>query len=567
MYSKKDVITEITSVLLVLFLFTTACSQHTQISFELDGELRTGIPAAENPLIHVQNRRIVTPDGRFFHIKGIAFGNEVWSNPTHPPAYHHGKEDYARIKSMGFNAVRFYLNYRIFESDLSPFTYKESGFTWLDKNIAWAKEQGIHLVLNMHVPQGGFQSLGKGLALWDVEQNQKRLTALWQEIARRYKDEPTILGYDLVNEPVVSRDISQWEILAKTIVQAIRQVDPYHIIFVERLNAVKNNWNENLNGSMNFILINDTNIVYEFHFYKPFNFTHQGAPWVPSLKGTKSSYPDPEFIEVTGSIKWAGAIMNNPQLPPGDSEWMYLEGTPYVHRDSRYKYAMPVFQARSIGSHATAWFDDIVITEQTANGSTVQTWSLDAESIKGWSYWSQNQTGNVDLAAKKGRNKSNALRISGATADCNAGKSALKILLKKGHIYTISGWARGKNISPKALARLRLDFYTTDGYALPRDKSYLAAEIEHFLEFGRKHNVPLYLGEFGCINVCFKEKRGGIEWVGDVIDICLKNNIHLNYHTYHEIYFGLYLNPPFQPVNTHVLNKELAALFTKKFGH
>jgi len=56
----------------------------------------------------------------------------------------------------------------------------------------------------------------------------------------------------LVNEPVVSRDIRQWETLTKTIVQAIRQVDPHHIIFVERMNAVKNDWNEDINGSMNF---------------------------------------------------------------------------------------------------------------------------------------------------------------------------------------------------------------------------------------------------------------------------------------------------------------------------
>ena len=137
---------------------------------------------------------------------------------------------------------------------------------------------------------------------------------------------------------------------------------------------------------------------------------------------------------------------------------------------------------------------------------------------------------------------------------------------KKGHVYTISGWVRGKNISPKALARLRLDFYITDGYALPRDKSYVAAEIGRFLEFGRKHNVPLYLGEFGCINVCFTEKRGGLEWVSDVVDICLAHNIHVNYHTYHEIYFGLYLNPPYKPANDQVLNKELAALFAEKFS-
>ncbi len=158
----KSAVVKITSILLILLLFGAACSQDIRVVYELDEQLRTGVPPAQNPLIHVENRRIVTPDGRPFHIKGIAFGNEVWGNPSLPPVNHHGKEDYARIKSMGFNAVRFYLNYRIFEDDLFSFTYKNTGFNWLDKNIAWVKEQGIYLVLNMHVPQGGFQSLGKG---------------------------------------------------------------------------------------------------------------------------------------------------------------------------------------------------------------------------------------------------------------------------------------------------------------------------------------------------------------------------------------------------------------------
>ncbi len=123
---------------------------------------------------------------------------------------------------------------------------------------------------------------------------------------------------------------------------------------------------------------------------------------MPSLKDRKSSYPDPALIEVTGTPEWAGAIMNNPQLLPEDSEWTYLEGTPYVYSDSRYKYAVPVFQAHSIGAGSTVWFDDVVITEQTANGSVIQTWSLPAESMQGWYYWSENKTGSANLAPNQG---------------------------------------------------------------------------------------------------------------------------------------------------------------------
>ncbi|HEY1405592.1 MAG TPA: cellulase family glycosylhydrolase, partial [Spirochaetota bacterium] len=101
------------------------------------------------------------PSGKQFLIKGVSFGNHVWTNPETSSWFtEHSALDYGRIKGMGFNAVRFYINYGLFESDADPYKYKQSGFDWLDKNIADARASGIYLVINMHYPQGGFQSNG-----------------------------------------------------------------------------------------------------------------------------------------------------------------------------------------------------------------------------------------------------------------------------------------------------------------------------------------------------------------------------------------------------------------------
>ena len=71
---------------------------------------------------------------------------------------------------------------------IAAYTYDERGFAWLTRNLAWAKAHGIRLLLNLHVPQGGFQSAGEGRALWNDPENQRRFVALWREIARRYRD-------------------------------------------------------------------------------------------------------------------------------------------------------------------------------------------------------------------------------------------------------------------------------------------------------------------------------------------------------------------------------------------
>ena len=153
--------------------------------------------------IKVQNQKLVTPDGKDFFIKSMAFGNTVWGNPSEEPKYHHTKKSYEELTQLGFNAVRFYINYQLFEDDSNPYIYKNEGFDWLNKNIEWAKENNIYLIVNMHVPQGGFQSLGNGLSLFSEKENQKRLVALWKKIADYYKDCSTIIGWGLVNEPIV----------------------------------------------------------------------------------------------------------------------------------------------------------------------------------------------------------------------------------------------------------------------------------------------------------------------------------------------------------------------------
>lgn len=234
---------------------------------------------------------VVGKDKRAVSLRGICFGNKVWSNPAKPPYDHHGEIDYERVKAMRMNVVRFYMNYRLFEDDARPYEYKKSGWEWLDENIAWAKKNGIYLILNMHVPQGGFQSGGEGLSLWDVPENQKRFIALWKAIAARYKDEPVIAGYDLLNEPYVSRSIEQWEKLANELVAAIRKNDGNHLIIVEKLDMIKGgDWR--MWEQPNYILVKDPNVMYTFHYYSPGSYTHQLTPWTDLRDKDGGRYPD-----------------------------------------------------------------------------------------------------------------------------------------------------------------------------------------------------------------------------------------------------------------------------------
>jgi hypothetical protein len=180
-------------------------------------------------ILHVRGTDIVDAKGRPVVLRGVAFGNQVWNN-VRLPRRDHDETDYQRVAAMGMNAVRFYMNYRTFENDAAPGKYLDDGWQWLDDNVAWAKRHGVYLILNMHVPPGGFQSLGNGKALWDRPEAQDRLIALWTAIARHCKGEPTVAGYDLLNEPVVTKAASQWHDLAARVAAAIRAVDGDHML-------------------------------------------------------------------------------------------------------------------------------------------------------------------------------------------------------------------------------------------------------------------------------------------------------------------------------------------------
>jgi hypothetical protein len=96
-----------------------------------------------------------------------------------------------------------------------------------------------------------------------------------------------------------------------------------------------------------------------------------------------------------------------------------------------------------------------------------------------------------------------------------------------------------------------------------RNKAYLEAQLKKYLAFGKKHNVPLYLGEFGVIKYGFENAKGGERWVSDMVDILKQNHVHFTYHVYHEDNFGLYYGYG-KPIDTTQKNSGLIEIFREK---
>ena len=504
--------------------------------------------------IHTDGRLLRDENDREYLLKGMAFGNNVWDNPSLPPYdTHHTKDSYRELAEMGFNSVRFYLNYGLFEDDSKPYEYKESGFEWIDRNVEWAKENGMRIVLNMHYPQGGYQSQGGGTALWSDEENQNRLIALWKAIAERYRDEPCIVGYGLLNEPVIPADdvwagSRKWAELLNRMIKAVREADRNHIIFIEKILTFQNEetfeleWSRS-NDEHNFALSDDNyNAVYEFHFYNPYTFTHQGLSWSNTSEFNKI-YPNEEDIFADG-VSWHAGTFNGEQCDLESRDWQYVESDRVTVTDDDQILSY-VFQAREIGENGAVYVDDIAITEFDSEGNRTRVvYASNFDKSCSMYFWASNNIGNGKFVSTKGRKRGGSYLVSGTTDDASGSVGFFRPV--KNYSYQASGYFRIRSSSGEATIRPRVDIWKAESISF-LNKDFLEKNIKAYVEFSEKYNVPVYCGEFGTGTVSFTDNKGGDRWVSDVIDIFNKYSISYNYHTYHEESFGLYMNSSLEP--------------------
>ena len=173
--------------------------------------------------------------------------------------------DIANIASMGFDHVRLGFDQIVLEE--APGKYRERTFRKLDDFIGWCGRCKLNVVLNLHKAVGNYCDIEEKVQLLDDEALQTRFVALWLEIERRYHDRPG-LAFELLNE-VRNVDPEKWNALADRTIRALRAVNPTRWIVVG-----STSWNAA--GRLKDLRIwDDPHVVYTFHMYAPFSFTHQ----------------------------------------------------------------------------------------------------------------------------------------------------------------------------------------------------------------------------------------------------------------------------------------------------
>lgn len=195
---------------------------------------------------------------------------------------HTTPQDIALIKKLGFDHVRFTLDPApLFNEWDEPSKLRSEYLGYVDKALDTILANDLAVIVDIH-PSDEFK-----LRVAKDDRRVEAFASFWSSFAKHLSlKDPERVFLEIVNEPMVE-DPYRWFGIQAKLIAAIRAGAPQHTII-----ATGHRWS-GLYDLLTLQPYSDPNIIYNFHFYEPFTFTHQGATWAgPNLPYYKNvPYP------------------------------------------------------------------------------------------------------------------------------------------------------------------------------------------------------------------------------------------------------------------------------------
>lgn len=178
------------------------------------------------------------------------------------------KSDFQLLRKLGFKSIRLPVAFAYFEAQHIPI---ETVLIRVDAIVNACDKYGFKLIIDNH-----YGNINDNNYLEETP----KIIGLWRILTKRYLNKsPDKLFFELYNEPP-HMNPGIWKDAAYNIVTAIRKIDRQRTLIVGA-----SNYNSMYELSR-FVRLADENIIYTFHFYEPFLFTHQGAEWIGDQEST-----------------------------------------------------------------------------------------------------------------------------------------------------------------------------------------------------------------------------------------------------------------------------------------
>jgi endoglucanase len=217
----------------------------------------------------------------------------IWYTYRHfdgidPARWYPDAADWRQIKALGLHHVRVQFDPAFFRDAEKAGALRSDRVKQLQRDLAPAWAAGLVVVLAAE-PEGPEKS-----RLVKDDAGIAELASFWRSFAGALSAvRPDRLVFEALNEPT-DTDAPRNRYLMQQLAEAIRAAAPAHTIVVE------GHGYSGIDELLAFEPLTLPNLIYSFHFYEPFTFTHQGAfwGWPMFLKFQGLPYPSsPEALQ------------------------------------------------------------------------------------------------------------------------------------------------------------------------------------------------------------------------------------------------------------------------------
>ena len=248
---------------------------------------------------------------------------------------HYAESDFTDLAATKANLVRVFLPLRRACGSCSKYDIPAAEVATAKHILQDGESYGFKVVITFAIPPSNVVEKEYGTRdYWSDTYLQNSIKTNWAQLAAQLKSYPALAAYDLINEPVPPgghpAQRSAWNSFAITLVNAIRSVDPSHVIVFEPAPfALPDSFN-------NLQPLPFKNIVYSFHFYQTHAFTHQGVyadtpygvnyPNAVLNKNTLSQSLQPvrDFVSKYGASIYVGEF-SVARWAPNNSSYNYIK--------------------------------------------------------------------------------------------------------------------------------------------------------------------------------------------------------------------------------------------------
>lgn len=173
------------------------------------------------------------------------------------------------VRAAGFDTVRLPVRWSAHAASDPPYTIDGAFLDRVDWAVGSAIDRGLNVVLNIH----HYDELQA-----DPDGHAARFLGLWAQIAPRYADRPDSLYLELLNEPHGALTPGRWNALLADALAVVRATNPDRPVIVGPGHA------NDIGALPELRLPDDDRLIVTVHYYAPFEFTHQGATWIPDTE-------------------------------------------------------------------------------------------------------------------------------------------------------------------------------------------------------------------------------------------------------------------------------------------